>query len=194
MKITIVDFSMDPVGTISSCAGVCYGNPNKDPKRVGKLKQHKHLATFRFAFAVVKIEGISLVATHQLVRSKHLDFLQKSMRYTPIGDGLVMVPEDDRAREAVEVAYNAYKAMIEEGIPKEEARRVLPTGSLTDICVAGNFQAWHDFFVLRVSKHAQEEIRKAAIEIWMLFAELWPEIWEDMMFEDRTLHWWRTQK
>lgn len=194
MRITIIDHTKDPVGTIAKCAGACYGKWNDDPKRITRLKQHKHLATFRFAMAIVRIEGVSLVTTHQLVRSKHLDFLQRSHRYSTAKNEVYLPESMEKARSTIDHLFDLYDEAVRSGVPKEEARYILPVGLKSEILVSGNFQAWHDFFRLRVSRHAQQEIRQVAIEIWNQFSKLWPEIWADMLYEDKTLDYWRATK
>lgn len=196
MKVELIDHSCKAQETIAQSSGVCYGNDSKDPTRIKRLKQHKHLATFRFAHAVFKISDISIACRDQIVRSKHLDFLVQSFRYTTPKKA-VYTPQviQDRAwskaqQRLLENAYSMYEVMVDDGVPKEDARMVLPVGMLHSMYVAGNFQAWNDFLKLRVSKHAQTEIRMVAIYIWSTLAINFPLVFADMEFESKKLSEW----
>jgi len=196
MQVELIDHSCNAVETIARSAGVCYGKDNGDKKRIARLKQHKHLATFRFAHAVFKFTDISRACQNQIVRSAHLDFLVESQRYVDQGERGFVMPDgiegwqksalDDVARRS----RMLYRQLLEEGVPKEDARSILPANTMTSMYVAGNFQAWLDFLKLRVSKHAQAEIRKVAIYVWSTLSINFPEVFADLTFEAATLAIW----
>jgi len=194
--VELVDHSCRPEETIAQGAGVCYGKDDKDVSRIKRLKQHKHLATMRFGHAVVKITGISIAAQNQFVRSKMLDYLVQSKRYVDASNNEFIYPKDlpDEAygliADSVNMAFDTYQQLLEMGVKKEDARSVLPMNTSTSMYVAGNFQAWMDFLKLRVSKHAQKEIRDIAIEIWGLLLGMSPAVFEDLTFEDKGYEQW----
>ncbi len=196
MKIELIDSSRDAINTISRCAGVCYGKDNSSKKRIKNLKEHKHLATMRFAHAVFKVSDISIACQNQLVRSKHLDFLVESKRYVDASTRGFVYPSNisslnkSKITKHINEARELYKALTFSGVTKENARSILPANTMTTACIAGNFQAWMDFLKLRVSKHAQYEIRHMAIEIWKQLASNFPEVFEDLILEDKDLTTW----
>lgn len=161
---------------IGKYAGECY-NASTDEKacikRATKCMEDGHLATLRFAHAVFHISGISRVCSHQLVRSKHLDFLQQSQRYVnqkdvefTVPDALKATPQmEEQTKALYEDLLNAYNNLIKRGVKKEDARFVLPEATHTSLYVVGNLQAWKDFIKLRADKHAQWEIREVAKKI-----------------------------
>ena len=196
MTVELIDHSCKAEETIAQSAGICYGNDNKNTGRIVRLKQHKHLATFRFAHAVFKISDISRACQNQFVRSKHLDFLVESQRYVKqTSRGFVYPPSlPDKLRKEVQEHVNhtnrLYQRLLVDGVSKEDARSILPQNSMTTMYVAGNFQAWIDFLKLRVSKHAQSEIRQVAIYIWSTLAVNFPLVFDDIEFEDERLSVW----
>ena len=195
MKVTLTDHSVNGQATIAQAAGVCYGKKDKDVTRITRLKQHKHLATMRFAFAVICIEDISIACQNQLVRSKHLDFLVESKRYVDASTRGFVLPDVGEVASAIleETAKNTmkvYTQLLKGGVSKEDARAILPANTMTSMYVAGNLQAWMDMLKLRVSKHAQKEVREVAIECWKELTSIYPLVFEDLEFEDKTLDEW----
>lgn len=174
---------------IGRMAGICYnssGTTEACIKRAAKCAQDGHLATLRFAHATFHVSGISRVCSHQFVRSKHLDFLQRSQRYCKehnqeftfpdINPDLQLIMEDWYIR-----SQNLYCELLSEGVKKEDARFVLPEATHTELVVCGNLQAWMDFIKLRADKHAQWEIRDVATQINNILAKECPNIFKEIL-------------
>lgn len=169
---TLVDWTYNAENKIAKYAAICYDAATDDDsvkRRMLKLLNLGHLATLRFASATFLVEGISRACSHQLVRSKHLDFLQESQRYVNQGEADFVYPpsllESSTYNALLADAKYAYNQLIAEGIRKEDARYVLPNASTTRLYVTGNFQAWKDFLKNRQDKAAQWEIRDIANQI-----------------------------
>ena len=178
MKVTLVQSTPDPEEHIGLLAGICYGktgeqSPEQCIKRAYHCVTKGHLSTLRFAHATFLVKDISRICSHQFVRSKHLDFLQRSQRYCNEEETNVLIPESlkkyDECNYGIsDFIYNAqilYENLIKDGIKKEDARFILPQGTTTELLVVGNFQAWYDFIKLRSGKEVQWEIREVAHEI-----------------------------
>lgn len=92
---------------------------------------------------VFEVWGASRILTHQLVRSRRAGFHQQSQRSTWYGDRPeVRMPEtvwraggEVRRRwlDAYRFAWRAYKAACDEGVPYEDARYILPEGTVNYI-------------------------------------------------------------
>lgn len=177
MEITLLNSTPNPENFIGQMAGICYGKENSDDETCVKRAAHcvskGHLSTLRFAHATFQISGISRVCSHQFVRSKHLDFLQRSQRYCDESQSDVVIPDSitsnekllERFNDAIDHVSALYGNLVAEGIKKEDARMILPQCTTTELIVIGNFQAWRDFITLRDTKEAQWEIRAVAQEI-----------------------------
>ena len=177
MKVELLNVTNDALNFIGDCAGICYSS-KRDPisniKRAVACKDKGHLATLRFAHATFLVGGISRVCSHQFVRSKHLDFLQRSQRYCEEDIPRFVYPgttSDTNISSLYQTAYRVYQDLLKAGVRKEDARFVLPEGTQTELVVTGNFQAWLDFIKLRADVHAQWEIRAVAKEINNLLAK-----------------------
>lgn len=170
---------------IGKCAAICYNSDKEDAaksiRRAASCADKGHLATLRFASAVFNITGISRVCSHQFVRSKHLDFLQRSQRYCKEQEAGITLPQLTEEQEAVYMgsiltSKMAYENLIALGLKKEDARFVLPEATHTELNVVGNLQAWKDFIKLRADTHAQWEIREVAKQINNLLHEQCPSL------------------
>ena len=186
MQITLKQITPNALEFIGELAGICYNSKNEpkaNVKRAIHCKESGHLATLRFATATFHIQGISRVCSHQLVRSKFLDFLQRSQRYCNESSTDFVVPPSanpDIVRAAYQAALDTYNELLKQGVKKEDARFVLPNGGSTELIVTGNFQAWLDFIALRADTHAQCEIREVAKTINNILSEHAPGLFNWM--------------
>ena len=188
MHVELLDITPNALEKIGQYAGICYNSSmdsNSCVRRAISCKNKGHLATLRFASAVFHVSGISRVCSHQFVRSKHLDFLQRSQRYCSELQSSVVEPKMTQEQEAeyftaILGAQEAYENLIKLGMKKEDARFVLPEATTTELIVVGNFQAWLDFIALRADTHAQWEIREVAKTINNILSEHVPGLFNWM--------------
>ena len=191
MKVTLVQSTPNPEEHIGLLAGICYGktgeqSPEQCIKRAYHCVTKGHLSTLRFAHATFLVEDISRICSHQFVRSKHLDFLQRSQRYCNEEETNVVIPESISKYGVQDFVYNAqilYENLIKNGVKKEDARFILPQGTTTELLVVGNFQAWYDFIKLRSGKEVQWEIRAVAHEINRQLHGIAPNIFKELEHE-----------
>lgn len=72
-----------------------------------------------------------------------------------------------------------YRELVGRGVPKEDARFILPQATPQHIVITGNARNWLHFFCMRMSKSAQWEIREMAKLIHKKLMEISPLIFED---------------
>jgi len=188
MKITLEHITPNAEELISRYSAVCYDSDTTDPlkneKRIKHLMRVKHLSTLRHAIATFRVEGISRACSHQFVRSKHLDFLQRSQRYCSEEDFDYVNPVThaglmrDVFDEMMIDAQYRYSTLIESGMKKEDARMVLPNAATTELIVTASLQGWVDFVNLRCQKAAQQEIRTVATNILAILHNECPNIFQ----------------
>lgn len=194
MKVTLVQHTPNPEEHIGLLAGICYGktgeqSPEQCIKRATHCVTKGHLSTLRFAHATFLVEDISRICSHQFVRSKHLDFLQRSQRYCNEGEVKIILPPSIKGENKTifETVYaeltQVYKDLIAKGVKKEDARFILPQGTTTELLVVGNFQAWYDFIKLRSGKEVQWEIRAVAHDINRQLHSIAPNIFVELVDE-----------
>lgn len=178
MQVSLLQITPNAVEFIGKCASICYNSSTTQEaciKRASACTDKGHLATLRFAHATFHVSGISRVCSHQFVRSKHLDFLQRSQRYCKENEATFVLPDslagDSNITQHFKQCQQLYNYLLKSGVKKEDARFVLPEATTTELIVTGNFQAWLDFIKLRGDIHAQFEIRSVAYKINNILAE-----------------------
>ena len=190
-----------PEVQISECAKVCYNSKkieNGGRNITSSLVHRKgHLAVLRFAYATVSVIGISVAAQNQIVRSKHLNFMVQSKRYVKGNNFSFITPKglspdkQDWMTAHWEKSYGLYEELIQNGVRKEDARAILPMNTSTDMNITGNLQAWNDAFKLRLSTHAQQEIREVFTRIAKLLSKEFPNVFKKTnIYNGKTLKEW----
>ncbi len=195
MKVELISITENSEKHIEFCARVCYNSNEKiteDSHKVfiSNLIKNGHLSVLEHAYASFLIDEISRACSHQLVRQRLATFSQRSQRYVNERGFSYVIPEDiERNSEAMEIfnkvineIRNGYDKLIELGIKKEDARFLLPNASCTTLTMTANFREWLHIIDLRVSKHAQWEIRELLIKIWKILYKSAPTVFSDTYF------------
>jgi thymidylate synthase (FAD) len=190
--VTLLRITDEPDGLIAASARVCYASEPKtadaNVKLIRNLREWGHMSPFEHASATFMVEGVSRACTHQLVRHRVASYSQQSQRYVNEKGFEYVSPKtveaDPKAKkrydETVETIRKAYQELIELGVPKEDARFLLPNACATKIAVTMNFRELRHFIKLRGSKEAQWEIRELAQEMLRILKEKAPNAFDDM--------------
>jgi len=154
---------------------------------VNLLKRLGHESVFEHACFTFRVEGISRVCSHQLVRHRLASYTQQSQRYVSLKNPKFVVPEgiygtefENEFMELLDKAAELYRRMVEGGIRKEDARFILPQGIETKIVITMNARELRHFIKLRCDPSAQWEIRALAKEMLKLAYEKAPVLFGDL--------------
>lgn len=180
-NVELIAHTTEPARVVAAAAKLCYSASSAEDLYDGldcdkvaeflrKLREVGHLSPFEHASFSFAVDGLSRVASHQLVRHRVASFSQQSQRYVTMGAPKAVVPPTVAANpEAAELfdrtlneSHAAYERLVEMGVPKEDARFILPHGWETSIVVSMNARELHHFFALRLCRRAQWEIRELA--------------------------------
>lgn len=198
MKVTLLKSTPEPEKTIAMAARLCYSD-NSIPeletkvegisyeKFLGKIIKMGHLSVLEHASFTFGIEGISRAASHQLVRHRLASYSQQSQRYVTAKKPEYVTPSTisaDKDREKrfesiIKKVYKLYGELVDEGIPAEDARYLLPNAACTKIIMTMNARELIHFFRLRCCERAQWEIRDMATEMLKLVKNKAPFIFRD---------------
>ena len=200
MRVILEDYNCRTEEMIATSAAICYNSKPKNLKMVDKMKEHNHLATFRFAWVVIKIEDISTITAVQTLRTSFADMvdsdshLWESQRYVNQSERDFVVPnceyikDKEKREEAIKIfnsinekSKEVYNYLVDLGVKKEDARYSFTRAITTDLYIAGNMQMWTQFLKLRTDKHAQWEIRAVANKIALLLSDKFPRIMKDFL-------------
>ena len=197
IEVELIAGTPDAARIVAAAAKICYSPSGavdildgldvaKTSSFLKMLRESGHLSPFEHISFTFAIEGISRVATHQLVRHRLASYSQQSQRYVGMDGQTCVVPPSVRESEKAlalfmkqtEDAWNCYKEMVDLGIPREDARFILPHGTETRLVMTMNARELHHFFSLRLCRRAQWEIRELARRMLMLVRNAAPEIFD----------------
>ncbi len=186
MKVELIGYTPDPVGAIEKAASTCYDSQPAGGRIMRHCYKSGHHAVLEFAEFTFRISGVSRALTHQLVRHRMASYAQRSQRYC-VEDGFEYVtPKTVSSKEEAHALYDktvdaireAYSALIEMGVPAEDARMLLPNACCTEICVKMNLRELIHFCNERLCACAQWEIRTMTREMVKAVVEVAPELKE----------------
>lgn len=200
-KFPIVNLLSTPentLKTIYTACRTCYSDeypiniwdvdydPEKMLKLVKKVLASGHHSTIEHCQFVFSISGVSRACTHQLVRHRHMSFSQKSQRYvTETGQFEYVIPPTVKDPEMVaeyeefmKKISEFYAKMVDNGIPAEDARYVLPNAATSSLVASLNLREMIHLANLRLCTNAQLEIRKMVKKMCELVIEQEPWLGE----------------
>lgn len=197
MRVKIIAYTPEPEKVCALAMRLCHYQgsieeleekltPSEISRLLNKAKVLQHFSIFEHASFTFYIEGISRVTTHQLVRHRIASYSQQSQRYVNLKGEYIIpdtVKKDDQRiniyKEVLEKAFSAYQELVRLGVPKEDARYLLPQAVESKIIVTMNARELLHFFTLRTCNSAQWEIRELAWKMLDLVKELAPIIFSD---------------
>jgi thymidylate synthase (FAD) len=132
-----------------------------------------------------EIEDCSRVTTHQLVRHRAVSYDQESQRFSAATkEGVVTPPSVQSSEpgrqaydEALKAVYSAYDKMVAAGVPKEDARYILPSAIKTKLVMTLSARSLMHLVWQRTALQAQWEIRELATTLHRLAQDATPELW-----------------
>ncbi len=191
--VNTLDCDEDRLRKIYCAARRCYSADGAMPhesdvksmeRLVEKVIKSGHTSILEHASFTFHVSGISRACSHQLVRHRMASYAQQSQRYADAQGAYVIPPKvlgDGKSLEAykkiVADAMEAYKMLVAAGIPKEDARYVLPQAMCTSVIITMNArELYENFFPLRMCARAQWEIRSVAQAMYNACAEALPSV------------------
>jgi len=155
---------------------------------IKRVTGYGHVSVIEHASFTFSIEGVSRAMTHQLVRHRIASYTQQSQRYVTY-DALekyvtpASITDKVEAKkifnEALKKISDSYQKLLKLGIPKEDARFILPNAAKTNIIVTMNARELRHFFNLRCCERSQWEIRDVAIEMLKQARKAAPTLFEN---------------
>ena len=185
-------------------------NNSTSEKLIRYLIKHKHWSPLEMVSATMEIETTRDIA-RQLLRHRSFSFQEFSQRYANVDefgnnmfelcDARLQDPknrqnsiETDDAdlqsawnimqQETIDKAEEAYLWAIENGIAKEQARKVLPEGlTMSRLYVNGTLRSWIHYIELRSDNGTQREHMDLAVACGEAISKIFP-LAEDLIQGD----------
>lgn len=169
------------------------------PKLLQYLMKEKHWSPWEMCNLCLKINTTRDVSA-QIIRHRTFSFQEYSQRYavTPRAEIPALRRQDKKNRQnsidnlneflvqelemkigtQISATYELYQHLLESGVAKECARRILPISSPTVLYMNGNLRSWIHYLWLRTDKSTQLEHRMVAEEAKEIFKVMFPVISE----------------
>jgi len=205
-EVKLVVATMAGENLIEYAGRLCWDSTYKlgeIPDRIQKWVEVGHESVIEHASATFYIKA-SRVLTHELVRHRIASYSQRSQRYVKESEPKYIMPpelehvhlQDPRYRDAgiqasgtvwfdvvMDMAWEAYRTLLEAGVKPEIARYVLPNACETQIVMTMNLRELRHFIKLRTSKRALPEMREVAGKIRDMCIEIAPQVFGDLKVE-----------
>lgn len=198
MDVTLINYTPNPIETVFVAARTCYSADgpevlwqkvcSSDGDIIPAMREQiyllldkviasGHLSVLEHINFTFAVSGISRACSHQLVRHRIASFSQQSQRYVPAEKDDFVVPNTIRDNETaanifaqfIDDVQKVYAELVELGIPREDARFVLPNATKTNIVMTMNFREIYQVCQIRLCTRAQWEIREL---FWKVKAEI----------------------
>jgi len=171
-----------------------YQPPASTEELIKKVIRKQHHSVLEHAMATFRIKGGSRVFTHELVRHRLMSPSQESQRYVEYGKtrdfDLVAPPtikNTDYYEPYMKLAAEAerlYSEMVAAGIPKEDARYILPNGTTSEIVISANLREYRHIFMVRCHPRAHWEIRQICLEMLRVLKRETPIVFWDYEIDE----------
>lgn len=189
MEVELISHSPNPEALVARAASLCYSKIDKEPDKekikpfIEKLLKSGHTSVFEHIVFTFRIANVSRVLSHQLVRHRLASYSQQSQRYVFFDKALYIIPESIKEKglnrefsKKIEEMVDFYHNLVKQGIPKEDARYILPSSFTTRLIMTMNARELLHFFKLRCCNRAQWEIREMADKMLSIVKNIAPNV------------------
>ena len=186
-KVHLLAMSADPLGQIAAMAMMYEGKVVRDLSQITdddrrhyfeQIKKTHLKAPFEAVSLHFMIDGVTRSFTHQMVRQRTAGFAQESLPFAvkdTIDEEVALPPslrslkdDDPRVvlwRTAVNKTDDVYHALVDSGVPAEDARGLLPHNITTRLNYVTNLRNLQDHAGMRLCTQAQFEWRTVWVRI-----------------------------
>jgi thymidylate synthase (FAD) len=191
LEVEMLRCTSDPGALIHLAASHCMKNPEylDSEEYVQERAQHEarglplvkylisaeHTSPLEHVYFTFKIRNFSRSGLLQLTRHRMASYTVSSQHYQDYQDYPFIVHPlyvgNPHMQRAIRVAQECYEAMLEDGVPKEEARQVLNNASACGFVMSINARSLLNFIRLRRCRRNCVEIRLLAERIHLLANE-----------------------
>lgn len=162
-------------------------NMQTAPKLLAYLVKNQHWSPFEMVSLTLQIDTTRDIA-RQILRHRSFSFQEFSQRYAAVDTNAFTLSEarlqdtknrqnsietldtqlqqdwNEKQNEVLDAVSDAYKWALDNGIAKEQARKVLPEGlTPSTLYMAGTLRSWIHYILLRKENGTQKEHRQVAV-------------------------------
>ena len=198
MQVELMALTPNAEEVIEDACRTCYlsfhrkNPPESTRELIAKILEKGHHSVLEHASATFRVLGASRVFTHEIVRHRFVSPSQQSQRYVSEAKSEVIVPPSVAAvpeaqqefERMVAAAKETYRKLVAAGVPKEDARYILPGGTASEIVLSANFREWRHVIEVRCHPRAHWEIRRVCLEMLRILQHESPIVFGDFRIDD----------
>ena len=203
--VKLIWITPDAESIITYCARVSNPKnqeANANPERlINYLVKHKHWSPFEMASACFEVNTTRDISA-QILRHRSFSFQEFSQRYSEVQQrpelpnlrrqdltnrqnsiddfADVATPGqlsfEQRIAHLYSASYKVYQDLLDAGVAKECARKVLPINSPTCLYMSGTIRSWIHYLSVRTGPETQLEHRQIAQEIQTILINHLPSL------------------
>ena len=162
-----------------------------DPKRttdaglIKYLVEAEHHSPLEHASMTFVIKGCSRSFLAQITRQRTFKFTSSSQHYQDSSDYPCVIHPDfltsnrhmlGALQQSLELSYNTYSVLLNEGVAKEEARQVLPNAAAVNLIVTADARNLMYFLRQRRCERNVAEMKQVADALWHVCKDWFPEL------------------
>lgn len=160
------------------------GDIEKDLKLVGKVLSSGHKSVIEHQTVSIAFNDVSVMVEQFVIEYRLASFTVKSRRYVDFSDAGYVVPEDMNAAvrdiytRGTKRLFDVYQQLMDLGIPKEDARFVLPYGFRSNFFVTMNARELMHMICAMVQGRGARfaELRALGEQLKRQFDEMYPNV------------------
>lgn len=170
MKVRLLNSLEKATNIIFTACRTCYSSKSPlelieqepDIELIKKIARSGHLSTLEHVVCTFAIEGVSRSLLAQLTRHRMASYSVQSQRYCKFKNGFVLPQTMDfvTVHTFLEQVERLYQKLVDGGVPKEDARAILPNAASTNLVMTCNLRELIHICNLRLCKRSQAEIRE----------------------------------
>lgn len=192
MKVELIAYTQmlgenkNPLSVCERAASVCYDSRPTSIYAIAKsCMRSGHMSVMEHISFTFHISGVSRALLAQLSRHRHISLSVRSQRYCNESLFAAVYPKSVYAvegadwgvyDEALGTANQAYCALVNRGVPAEDARMILPNACFTEMYLTANARSLIEMSHTRLCTRAQWEIREMFEEIKSAVEPVCPEV------------------
>lgn len=201
MKVELMAITPQAEDVIEKACRTCYlsfhryNPPSSTEELIKKIIQKGHHSVLEHAQATFRVKGGSRVFTHEMVRHRLMSPSQESQRYVEYGKTkefefvipptVEKTPFKDKFRKTALELKDFYEEMVKAGMPKEDARYILPNATVSEIVISANFRELRHIFEVRCVERAHWEIREICLEMLNIMKKEAPIVFWDFVIDEK---------
>ncbi|MBQ8506975.1 MAG: FAD-dependent thymidylate synthase [Clostridia bacterium] len=160
------------------------GDREKDLKLVGKVLSSGHKSVIEHQTVSIAFDDVSVLVEQFVIEFRLASYTVKSRRYVDFSDAGYVVPEGmpEEVRAAycarTEALFGVYERLLELGIPKEDARFVLPYGFRSNFFATMNARELISMVSAMIAGRGScyPELKRLGMQIKEQFDALYPGV------------------